>query len=219
MPGAGAQSSRTLSLPRRYSVVDAGTCYSAARFRHNRPAMDAPSASRAATRTFSGASALVVDDVEDNREVLTTRLALLGLDDVTTAADGREALALIAARQFDLVLLDLMMPNINGIQVLEALREQGRLESLPVIMVSASNEIAGVVRCIELGAEDYLTKPINPTLLRARIGATLEKKRLRDTLRARLEQSDHELLAARELQLGMVPADFVDPASGLTINL
>ncbi|MBK7470501.1 MAG: fused response regulator/phosphatase [Betaproteobacteria bacterium] len=115
-----------------------------------------------------------------------------------------EALETIARRPFDLVLLDLMMPNVNGIQVLEALREQGRLEALPVIMVSASNEMTGVVRCIELGAEDYLTKPVNGTLLRARVGATLEKKRLRDALRAKLAQMDHELLA-RELQLGMVP--------------
>jgi sigma-B regulation protein RsbU (phosphoserine phosphatase) len=181
--------------------------------------MDAPSASPPKNRLFTAASVLVVDDVEDNREVLTDRLAVLGIDNVTTAADGREALELIAGHEFDLVLLDLMMPNVNGIQVLETLREEDRLATLPVIMVSASNEIAAVVRCIELGAEDYLTKPVNPTLLRARIGATLEKKLLRDTLRARLAEADHELRAARELQLGMVPEDFNDPTRGVSINL
>ncbi|MEP7083099.1 MAG: fused response regulator/phosphatase [Betaproteobacteria bacterium] len=181
--------------------------------------MDAPVSSRAAALSSPATSVLVVDDVEDNRELLAARLAALGLDDITMAVDGREALALIARRPFDLVLLDMMMPHVNGIQVLEALREQGRLESMPVIMVSASGEMPGVVRCIELGAEDYLTKPINATLLRARIGATLEKKRLRDALRARLAQSDHELLTARELQLGMVPEDFVAPDGALAIHL
>ncbi|MEP6702513.1 MAG: fused response regulator/phosphatase, partial [Betaproteobacteria bacterium] len=180
--------------------------------------MDALSAGPATTLA-STAAVLVVDDVEDNREVLAARLTALGIADITMAADGNEALALIGARSFDLVLLDLMMPNVSGIQVLEALRDQGRLESLPVIMVSASSEMAGVVRCVELGAEDYLTKPINATLLRARIRATLEKKWLRDAMRARLAQNDHDLLAARELQLGMVPGDFIAPDGTLSIHL
>jgi phosphoserine phosphatase RsbU/P len=150
---------------------------------------------------------LVVDDNEDNREILRARLHKLGYASVTLAADGHEALDLIERSNFDLILLDLMMPGINGIEVLEALRGKGRLASLPVIMVSAANEQDSVVRCIELGAEDYLTKPVNVTMLRARVGATLEKKRLRDGARERMVELGHELAAARELQLGMVPLD------------
>ncbi len=181
--------------------------------------MNPPPPVRPAIPPASSAAVLVVDDVEDNREVLAARLGALGIEDITMAVDGREALEAIARRPFDLVLLDLMMPNVNGIQVLEALREQGRLEALPVIMVSASNEMTGVVRCIELGAEDYLTKPVNGTLLRARVGATLEKKRLRDALRTKLAQMDHELLLARELQLGMVPPDFAAPDGTVATHL
>lgn len=123
---------------------------------------------------------LVVDDVEDNREILSARLAQLGYANVATASGGREALAMIERTPFDLVLLDLMMPGMSGIDVLERLRSAGQLAALPVIMVSAASETDSVVRCIELGAEDYLTKPVNPILLKARIGASLEKKRLRD---------------------------------------
>src|SRR5262249_7619693 len=159
---------------------------------------------------------LVVDDVEDNRAVLIARLARLGYRAVTAAASGREALALIARERFDLVLLDVVMRGRSGPQVLEARRSEGRLADLPVIMVSALSELASVVECIELGAEDYLTKPINATLLRARVNATLEKKRLRDTIREatrrRLEQLERELMAARALQLGMVPDDLDRPA-------
>src|SRR5687767_999250 len=152
-------------------------------------------------------SLLVVDDNEDNREILAARLAQLGYADVTMATGGREALDLIERKSFDLVLLDVMMPGIGGIQVLETLREKKRLASLPVIIVSAASEQESVVRCIELGAEDYLTKPVNATMLRARVGATLEKKRLRDEARAHMVELGHELAAARELQRGMVPLD------------
>lgn len=123
------------------------------------------------------------------------------------ATGGREALAVIERRLFDLVLLDVMMPEVSCIDVLQTLRAQRRLASLPVIMVSAAAELESVARCTELGAEDYLTKPVNTTLLRARVGATLEKKVLRDSARTRFEELGHELAAARELQLGMVPLD------------
>jgi sigma-B regulation protein RsbU (phosphoserine phosphatase) len=158
-------------------------------------------------------SLLVVDDNEDNREILCARLHQLGYPNVTLAADGREALDLVERSDFDLVLLDLMMPGINGIEVLETLRGKRRLASLPVIMVSAASEQDSVVRCIELGAEDYLTKPVNVTMLRARVGATLEKKRLRDSARERMVELGHELAAARELQVGMVPLDH-EPEDG-----
>jgi sigma-B regulation protein RsbU (phosphoserine phosphatase) len=163
-------------------------------------------------------SLLVVDDNEDNREILAARLAQLGYADVTMATGGREALDLIDRKPFDLVLLDVMMPGVGGIQVLETLREKKRLASLPVIMVSAASEQESVVRCVELGAEDYLTKPVNATMLRARVRATLEKKRLRDDARARSVEIGHELAAARELQRGMVPLDHARADSPVTMH-
>jgi class 3 adenylate cyclase len=99
---------------------------------------------------------------------------------VVAAANGREALDRLAEAEFDLVLLDIMMPEMDGYSVLESLRTSGRLASLPVIVISAIDDFDSVVRCIEMGAEDYLPKPFNARLLRARIGAVLEKKRLRD---------------------------------------
>jgi class 3 adenylate cyclase len=125
---------------------------------------------------------LVVDDDENNRYTLTQRLRRQGYADVTTAEDGRQALELLRSRPFDLVLLDIMMPELNGYQVLEALKADERLRHVPVIMISAVDELDSVIRCIELGAEDYLPKPFNATLLKARIGACLEKKRLHDQL-------------------------------------
>jgi adenylate cyclase len=129
-----------------------------------------------------GGTLLVVDDNEDNRYTLTNRLKRQGYTDVVTANDGRQALELLRARPFDLVLLDIMMPELNGYQVLEQLKADEALRHIPVIMISAVDELDSVIRCIELGADDYLQKPFNPTLLRARIGACLEKKRLRDEL-------------------------------------
>ena len=156
----------------------------------------------------SAAALLVVDDNEDNRYTLTRRLKREGYTDLTTANDGREALALLRSRAFDLVLLDIMMPDMNGYQVLEHLKADEKLRDLPVIMISALDEIESVIRCVELGAEDYLAKPFNPTLLRARVGASLEKKRLRDAVRASLDRLEQELDAARTLQLGMLPGTF-----------
>ena len=155
----------------------------------------------------AAAALLIVDDNEDNREILAARLAQLGYTNVAMVNGGREALEAIERSPFDLVLLDVMMPVVGGIQVLETLRAKKKLASLPVIMVSAASEQESVVRCIELGAEDYLTKPVNATMLRARVGATLEKKRLRDDARVRSVELGHELAAARELQRGMVPLD------------
>src|SRR5207249_7056083 len=103
---------------------------------------------------------------------------------VTTAADGRQALELLNSRPFDLVLLDIMMPNVNGYEVLAEMKASSSLRYIPVIMISAVDEIDSVIRCIELGAQDYLPKPFNPTLLRARVGACLERKRLHDQVAA-----------------------------------
>jgi len=126
---------------------------------------------------------LVVDDDEGNRYTLTRRLAREGYTNVSTANDGRQALELLRSRPFDLVLLDIMMPELNGYQVLEHLKADAKLRDLPVIMISAIEDTASVVRCIELGAEDYLPKPFDAALLRARVGASLEKKALRDEVR------------------------------------
>ncbi len=131
----------------------------------------------------SNAALLVVDDNEDNRYTLTRRLKREGYGNLTTANDGRQALELLRSRKFDLLLLDIMMPEMNGYEVLENLKADAELRHLPVIMISAVGEVENVARCIQLGAEDYLPKPFNATLLSARVGASLEKKRLRDEVR------------------------------------
>src|SRR4051794_30286212 len=139
------------------------------------------------------ATLLVVDDNEDNRYTLTQRLKRLGYSNIGTAVNGREALARLRETPHDLMLLDVMMPEMNGYQVLEHLQADERLRQLPVIMISANDQVESVIRCIELGAEDYLPKPFNPTLLRARVSASLEKKRLRDEVRASLNRLEREL--------------------------
>src|SRR6266702_3378415 len=122
---------------------------------------------------------LVVDDNKVNRLLLGRSLELQG-HSVASAENGRVALEMLRRDGFDLVLLDMEMPEMNGFQVLEQLVKDLQLRDLPVIVTSSLEGITNVVRCIELGAEDYLTKPVNPVLLQARIGASLEKKRLRD---------------------------------------
>ena len=136
---------------------------------------------------------LVVDDNAANRDLLSRRLQREGYR-VTSAAGGAAALTLIAAENFDLVLLDLMMPGMSGFEVLSRLKADESTRHLPVIMISALDELDSTVRCIAAGAEDYLPKPFNPVLLRARIGACLEKKRLLDELRAEKERSEALLL-------------------------
>jgi class 3 adenylate cyclase len=126
-----------------------------------------------------GADILVVDDNASNRDVLARRLAREG-HRVTTAEDGPAALDLAVARRFDLILLDLIMPEMSGFDVLGRLKAAEATRDVPVIVISALDELDSVVRCIEAGAEDYLTKPFNPTLLSARVGASLERKRLHD---------------------------------------
>ncbi len=122
---------------------------------------------------------LVVDDNKVNRLLLARNLELQG-HHVATAENGRVALEMLRREAYDLLLLDIEMPEMNGFQVLEQLANDLQLRDLPVIVTSSLEGLDNVVRCIELGAEDYLTKPVNPVLLKARIGAGLEKKRLRD---------------------------------------
>jgi class 3 adenylate cyclase len=125
---------------------------------------------------------LVVDDNKVNRLLLGRGLEQHG-HRVAFAENGRQAMEMLHQSEFDLVLLDIQMPEMDGYQVLEKLTEDLDLRDIPVIVTSALEELDSVVRCIEMGAEDYLTKPVNPVLLRARIGAGLEKKRLRDQQR------------------------------------
>jgi len=122
---------------------------------------------------------LVVDDNKVNRMLLTRGLEQQG-HQVACAENGRIALDMLQSHEFDLMLLDIEMPEMNGFQVLERLSGDPRLRDLPVVVTSSLEEMAGVVRCIELGAEDYLHKPVNGVLLKARVDASLEKKRLRD---------------------------------------
>ena len=138
---------------------------------------------------------LIVDDNEMNRDMLHALLEADG-HETGVAENGRIALDMITTRPFDLVLLDIMMPEMDGYQVLERLKSEAALRHIPVIVLSALDEIQSVVRCIELGAEDYLPKPFDPVLLRARIGNCLEKKRLRDAevrMRQELEESNKHL--------------------------
>ncbi len=144
-----------------------------------RPDPRPPETRAAEPRSEDGGLLLIVDDNEDNRDVLARRLTKQGHWAVT-AAGGPEALAALAEQPFDLVLLDIMMPEMDGYEVLFRIKSEPSTQHLPVIMISALDEMESVVRCIEMGAADYLPKPFNPTLLRARVGASLREKRARD---------------------------------------
>jgi len=122
---------------------------------------------------------LVVDDNEMNRDLLRRRLEQQHLQ-VMSAADGQQALDMLEQQDFDMVLLDIMMPGINGYQVLEQIKANKKQRHIPVIMITALDEMDSIIRCIEAGAEDYLPKPFNPVLLKARVNAGLDKKRWHD---------------------------------------
>ena len=147
---------------------------------------------------------LVVDDNESNRNMLSRRLMRQG-HTVKLAENGLQALEMLRAEDFDLVLLDVMMPEMDGYQVLEHLHADDKLRGLPVIMISALDQLDTVVKSIELGAEDYLPKPFKPVVLRARIGACLEKKRLRDRERAYIRKLRSEQERSEQLLLNILP--------------
>jgi len=160
---------------------------------------------------------LVVDDNDSNRALLERQLMRQG-HRVDGAADGRQALDLLASQRFDLVLLDVMMPVMDGFSALRELKSSPAIRHIPVIMISALDELESVVRCIEAGAEDYLPKPFNPTLLRARIGACLEKKALRDTEQQHLRTIEEtqrrlgdELAEAANYVRSILPAPLAEP--------
>lgn len=153
---------------------------------------------------------LVVDDELVNQTLLASSLKQAGYV-VATASDGQQALELLHARQFDVVLLDILMPEMDGLKVLEHMKGDETLRYLPVIVISALDEMKSVIRCIEMGATDYLPKPFNPVLLRARIDASLAAKRLRDREQAYLQAIKHELELGRQIQADFLPATLPQP--------
>jgi two-component system cell cycle response regulator len=177
---------------------------------------------RAAPRSTSHrGTILIVDDIANNRDMLARRLEREGYG-VIEAANGREALERIARGGLDLVLLDILMPEVDGFEVLRQVKATPSGRDLPVIMISSLDEISSVVRCIEMGAEDYLPKPFDPVLLRARVGACMEKKQLRDHELDYLRQVAAVTSAATALESGKfdpVSLDEVarrdDPLGGL----
>jgi adenylate cyclase len=147
---------------------------------------------------------LVVDDNASNRDVLARRLAREG-HDVVTAENGAAALRLCDEQDFDLILLDLIMPEIGGYEVLQRLKASERTQHIPVIVISALDELDSVIRCIEAGAEDYLPKPFDPVLLRARIDSSLERKWLRDREKQFIADLDREKRKSEALLLNILP--------------
>lgn len=172
--------------------------------------------SKRSEKLFYG-KVLAVDDNRENLDVLVRRLARHGLD-VETAESGLVALATIRSQAFDLVLLDVMMPGVDGYTVLREMKSDPEIRDIPVIMISALDELDSVTRCIEAGAEDYLPKPFDPTLLEARIGACLEKKALRDAEQGHLRKIeetqsrlDKELTEAAAYVRSTLPAPTESP--------
>ena len=153
------------------------------------------SAAKTVAEDASRFSILIADDIETNRDLLCRRLGKMGFR-LLTANNGLEVLESLAQESVDLVLLDLMMPLMDGIEVLQCMRQDVRYRDIPVIMITANDDVENAVRCIDMGAEDYLVKPFNHTMLRARVNACLERKRLRDQevrYRGRIKRQNDEL--------------------------
>lgn len=152
---------------------------------------------------------LVVDDGDMNRRVLRAALSREG-HETEEAPNGREALELLANGYFDVILLDLVMPEMDGFETLAAIKSNGAHRHLPVIVISGIDELDAAVRCIEMGATDYLPKPFNASLLRARVNASLAGKRLRDLELEYLEQVQHVIGAAGALEAGTFAPETLD---------
>ena len=154
---------------------------------------------------------LVVDDNEMNRDLLSRRLRRDG-HTVVIAEHGRAALDALARDPYDLVLLDIMMPELTGYEVLEIVKKDPTLCHIPVVMISAATEEESIVRCLLLGADDHLPKPFNPAILRARVASSLAKKRLHDGEQRYAQSLERELEIGREIQLGFLPDALPSPA-------
>src|SRR5437899_9759053 len=152
---------------------------------------------------------LIVDDNEDNRYTLQLLLESDGHERIVCAASGNEALALIEKEKFSLILLDLMMPDLNGDEVLKVIRSDPDKRDIPVIMLSADTDADKVSQCIELGADDYLPKPFNPTILRARIAAALRRHSLRALENEDLVTIENEKRHSENLLRNIHPAEVV----------
>jgi class 3 adenylate cyclase len=150
---------------------------------------------------------LIVDDNEDNRYTLQLLLESDGHERIVCAASGNEAIALIEKEKFSLILLDLMMPDLNGDEVLKVIRSDPDKRDIPVVMISADTDVDKVSQCIELGADDYLPKPFNPTILRARIGAALRRHSLRALENEYMGKIENEKRNSETLLRNILPAE------------
>ena len=149
---------------------------------------------------------LVVDDNEDNRYTLQTLLKSDGSQS-PSAAGGNEAISLIAKEKFSLVLLDMMMPDMNGDEVLRLIRSKAETRDIPVVMISADTDTDKISKCIELGADDYLPEPFNPTILRARIGSALRRNSLRTMEAEYLSRVEKQKVHSETLLRNVLPAE------------
>ena len=163
-------------------------------------------------RTTNG-SILVVDDNKNNTTLLQKRLQKIG-NNVEIANDGLEALKVVEEMELDLILLDIIMPNMNGYEVLEFLKKDKRFYEIPVIMLSSMDDLTSIYRCIELGADDYVTKPFDKTILEARISACIEKKQLRDKEKELLEEIRKEKEKSDRLLLNILPKNIATRLKG-----
>ena len=161
---------------------------------------------------------LIVEDDAANRDLLRRRLEREG-HRVQEAGNGAQALQQLNSGVYDLMLLDVIMPEMDGYEVLARLKQNPSLRDLPVIMISALDETQSMVRCIEMGAEDYLAKPFDPVLLRARIGASLEKKRLRDRERGKTAELEQALQQLKEAQNQLVVQEKMASLGALTVGI
>jgi DNA-binding response OmpR family regulator len=188
-----AKAARVVSLVAREPSIRAGNANDLVSTEGQKRTKErAEEASNSSAASLQRASVLVVDDSRTMRLSMIRALNDLGFNNIQEAKNGRQALELVLKEPFDLMLLDMEMPEMNGMEVLLALKNNPELDGLPVIVISGADQIENAVRCIEAGAEDYLPKPFNPTLLRARATSSLEKRRLRELDRIRLNQLQNE---------------------------
>lgn len=167
--------------------------------------------------SFASFCILVVDDSRTLRRILIRELNSLGFQNIVEAADGVEAIEVVKSKSIDLMLLDMEMPELDGLGVLEALKSDELYKNLPIIVISGADQFEKTIKCIEIGAEDYLPKPFDPILLRARIFSSLEKKRLRDLdqqhldmLNKEKELLEVEQLKTEKLMLNILPRPIAD---------
>ena len=201
---------RTADLPERIDLVDEDSSPGkASQGKVASRALGSQGSAGIAGRARETGLILVADDVRANRDLLERHLIREG-HKVTLAEGGRQALALADKEPFDLILLDLMMPDLDGFQVLARLKADGRLQDIPVIMISALEEEETVIKCIQAGAEDFLPKSFNPILLRARIDACLDRKHARDREKVYLDRLEVEKRKSEGLLLNILPPKIVE---------